>query len=169
MAASAYRSSWPSVAGLPRIRTTVSRLAYEVLPDLRQWVHWPAVGCGGSPTCRQRAKRGRGGVYASLLPRAVGEYARSGDPRWRFRHDDGEGGVCRGGRGCTHGDPPPSPAARGLLDALEAGRPVVVSAWIATGRRWLGLSWSGTRFELPWREAATRVRVTSQDRVFLAE
>jgi hypothetical protein len=97
------------------------------------------------------------------------DYARSGDPRWRYNHPDGEGGRCHGDPDCAHGDPPPSPKARGLLDALEAGRPVVVLAWIASGRQWLGQTWSGPQFELPWSDHNARVRVTSDDQVFLVE
>jgi hypothetical protein len=110
------------------------------------------------------------GVYASLLPWAQAEYARSGDPRWRYYHDDGEGGLCRVGHGCGHGDPPPDPGSSQcrMLDALEAGEPVVVRHWTASGHRWIGggHGWSGPLFTLPWDGRAVRhVRVLSDDTV----
>ena len=104
------------------------------------------------------------GIYVSLLPWAQDEYARSGDPRWRFNHDDGEGGRCHGGPACSHGDPPPNPVRRQTLTALEAGDPVVVSSWIARGHRWVSDGWSEPLFELPWDAGIVRqVRVTSAD------
>ncbi|SDC26081.1 hypothetical protein SAMN04488581_0405 [Mycolicibacterium neoaurum] len=111
----------------------------------------------------------RPGIYASLLPWAQWEYARSGDPRWRRGHSDGVGGWCGGGQGCDHGDPPPRPESsqKQLLDALEAGEPVVVPTWIARGRRWdePSSSWTAPVFELPWGREVHHVRVTADDTV----
>lgn len=112
------------------------------------------------------------GIYAALLPWAEAEYAKSGDPRWRYCHDDGEGGLCRRGPGCGHGDPPPDPTSKRkrLVDALTAGEAVVVSTWIAAGHRWLGTKWSGPQFPLPWdRRAVRNVRVSADDRVTPAD
>ncbi|TDO15014.1 hypothetical protein EV580_3154 [Mycobacterium sp. BK086] len=111
------------------------------------------------------------GIYASLLPWAESEYARSGDPRWRYSHDDGAGGTCRGDADCVHGDPPPNPKSskRLRLEALTAGWPVRVSHWIASGRRWRGPDgWSGPEFSLPWDErVAPFVTVSADDTVRL--
>ncbi|MCZ0732210.1 hypothetical protein [Mycolicibacterium iranicum] len=106
------------------------------------------------------------GIYASLLPWAQGEYARSGDPRWRYAHADGEGGTCRGGSECMHGDPPPNPRKRNTLTAIETGEPVVVPGWIARGHRWIEGGWSAPRFELPWDPKTVKhVRVSADDLV----
>lgn len=108
------------------------------------------------------------GIYASLLPWAEKEYAKSGDPRWRYCHDDGQGGMCRRGPGCGHGDPPPKPqSSQGrMLEALKAGQSVVVSNWVASGHRWLGTKWSEPQFALPWdRRAVRNVRVSPEDQV----
>lgn len=37
-----------------------------------------------------------------------------------------------------------------LLDALEAGEPVVVRTWDASGRRSTGSGWTDAVFDLPW-------------------
>lgn len=108
------------------------------------------------------------GIYAALLPWAREEYARSGDPRWRYCHPDGEGGVCRGGHGCEHVGPPPNPRSvrKRLLDAAEAGESVVVPMHIARGERWGGTRWSAPLFKLPWApKEVHHVWVTADDRV----
>lgn len=112
-------------------------------------------------------------IYASLLPWAREEYERSGDPRWYRNHPDGKGGRCHG-PGCGHGPPPPETSPyrsiprRRRVEALEAGEPVVVTTWIASGRRWRRGKggWSKACFELPWDPKKVRqVRVSADDRV----
>jgi len=127
-------------------------------------------GCLGAAVAAPAFVSCRGSTLVVAGARAA--YPRSGDPRWRYNHPDGERGRCHGNGGfpCGHCDPPPIPNSRaGLqLRALEAGEPVVVTAWIASGHCWGGGSWSGSRFELPWSDDA-KVRITLDGSVFLAE
>ena len=98
-----------------------------------------AIGAGGASVNDPADAVHRPDVYQSLLDWQRDEYARGRyvDPRWKVHHRGEE-------------PPPEVRLPHPLLDALEAGEPVVVSTWDASGRRWTGNGWSEPVFELPW-------------------
>lgn len=113
----------------------------------------------------------RSGMFASLRDWVESEYARSGDPRDRYRpHDDGHGNCGGAGGECAMpSSDPEHPAVRRLSD-YDAGQPVVVPYDVACGRRWAGSGWTDPVFELPWDAKTVRhVLVAADDTVTPAQ